>query len=307
MTLRDRVDAYIALRRGLGFKLRWTDQLLAQFADYCEAVGSEVVTIDLALAWARLPHSCQPSWWARRLNAVRPFARYMHALDTRHEVPPRDLLSAGSQRAEPFIYSDAEIAELMAATDRLRHPLKTATYRTYIGLLATTGMRAGEAIGLDRHDVQWPDSLLVVRKGKFGKSREVVLHQTTLHALRQYDCQRQRSIPRPESSAFFVSSTGRRLVYANVQHTFHALTERVGLQARSDRCRPRLHDLRHTFAVNALVGWYRDGLDVDVQMHLLTTYLGHVAPASTYWYLSATPELMEILAQRLERQVGELP
>ena len=307
MTLRDSVDAYIALRRGLGFKLRWTDQLLAQFAHYCEAAGSELVTIDLALAWARLPQSGQPSWWARRLSVVRPFARYMHAFDGRHEVPPRDLLPAGSQRAEPFIYTDAEVVALMTATDRLRHPLKVATYRTYIGLLAVTGMRASEAINLDRHDVQWSDSLLVVHNGKFGKSREVVLHQTTLEALRHYDHQRQRSVPRPESPAFFVSSAGRRLVYANVQHTFHSLTQRVGLKARSNRCRPRIHDLRHAFAVNALVGWYRDGLDVAARRHLLTTYLGHVAPASTYWYLSATPELMQILAERLERQLGELP
>jgi integrase len=305
-TLHERVDEYISLRRSVGFKLRWTDQLLAHFADFCEEAGSDTVTVDLALAWACQPQGCQPSWWATRLKAVRPFARHLHAIDPRHQVPPHDLLPWGQKRAEPFIYSSAEVSELMSAASRLRHPLVAATYSTYIGLLSVTGMRASEAINLDRTDVQWTESLLVIRDSKFGRSREVVLHSSAREALHEYDNQRRRHYPRLQTPAFFTSIRGTRLIYADVQRTFHKLTKRVGLAPRSERCRPRLHDFRHTFAVDTLLGWYRADLDVDVRMHVLTTYLGHIEPASTYWYLSATPELMAIVAERLERQLGEL-
>jgi integrase len=237
---------------------------------------------------------------------VRSFARYLHALDPRHEVPPPDLLPIGRRRAEPFIYSPEEIAGLMLAAHQLPNPLMAATYYTYIGLLAATGMRAGEAIGLDRDDLPWSASLVVVRDAKFGKSREIVLHPTTLDALRNYDRCRRHLLSEPQTAAFFVSTARTRLNYNNVQVIFHRLTKCIGLKPRSERCRPRLHDLRHTFAVNTLLDWYRAGLDVAERMHALTTYLGHSQPAYTYWYLSATPELLGLVGKRLELQLGDL-
>jgi integrase len=302
------VDEYLDIRRGLGFKLEREGYLLNDFATYLERAGATIVTTELALAWAQQPVAAHPSWWGARLSEVRVFARHLHALDDRHQVPPADLLPARSQRATPYLYSQTDVIALMAAAGtRTRSSLMAATYATYIGLLATTGMRAGEAIALDGDDVDWAESLLIVRSGKFGKSREVVLDLSTMAALRAYDHQRCQICPRPKTPAFFVSTTGTRLLYKNVQFIFHRLVAAAGLEPRSERCRPRLHDLRHTFAVNTLVGWYRDGLDVASRMYLLSTYLGHLDPANTYWYLSATPELLALAGQRLERQLGELP
>lgn len=300
------VDDYLALRRGLGFKLERPGQLLAQFASYLQKAGAATITTELALAWARQPATARPFWWAHRLSTARGFARYLHALDSRHEVPPRDLLPGGCHRAEPFIYTPTETADLLRAAGQIAQPLMAATYSTCIGLLAATGMRAGEAIALDRDDLNWPESLLVVRDAKFGKSREIVLHPTTLCALRNYDSRRSGLLSKPQTPAFFVSTVGTRLIYNNVQHTFHELTRRVGPAPRSERCRPRLHDFRHTFAVNTLLGWYREGVDIAERMHLLTTYLGHTQPSDRYWYLSATPELFALVGQRLERQLGDL-
>jgi integrase len=280
--------------------------LLAQFASYLQKAEAATITTELALAWARQPATARPFWWAHRLSTARGFARYLHALDPRHEVPPPDLLPAGPHRAEPFIYTPTETADLVRAAGQVAHPLMAATYSTYIGLLAATGMRAGEAIALDRDDLNWSEGLLVVRDAKFGKSREIVLHPTTLCALRNYDRRRNCFLSKPRTPAFFVSTVGTRLIYSNVQHIFHELTMRVGLEPRPERCRPRLHDLRHTFAVNTLLGWYRAGVDVAERMHLLTTYLGHTQPSDTYWYLSATPELLALVGQRLERQLGDL-
>jgi len=292
-TLVESVDDYLALRRSLGFKLGRPGQLLAQFARYCQEIGSDKVTTELALAWARQPATARSFWWAHRLSTVRAFARYLHAL-----------LPVGRHRAQPYIYSPTEIADLVQAAGQIAHPLMSATYRTYIGLLSVTGMRAGEAIALDRDDLKWSEGFLVVRHAKFGKSREIMLHPTTLRALRDYDRHPRSVLSRLRTPAFFVSTVGTRLNYNNVHVVFHRLTKRIGLTSRSERCRPRLHDLRHTFAVNTLLDWYRAGLDVAERMHLLTTYLGHTDPAHTYWYLSATPELLALVGQRLELQLA---
>jgi integrase len=302
--LRRAVDEYLTVRRRLGFKLDGAGRLLADFAAYCERSGATILTSDVALAWARQPADAQPVWWSIRLRAVRAFARYLHAIDARHEVPPSDVLPAPPCRATPYLYSDADLGRLMAAARALPTPLRAATYATLIGLLAATGMRVGEAIRLDRADVDWSDGLLTVRASKFGKAREVVLHPTAVDALRAYD---RRLRPRPPSPAFLVSTTGTRLTYTEVHRTFHRLVAAAGLERRSARCRPRPHDLRHTFAVSTLLCWYRAGLDVAERMHLLSTYLGHTDPAHTYWYLSAAPELLALAAERLERALGELP
>jgi integrase len=304
-TMAESVEAYLELRRGLGFKLGRPGQLLAQFARYCDDVGAEIVTNDLALTWARQPAGARSGWWSARLSVVRSFARYLHGLDARHEVPPRELLPRGPHRAEPFIYSLAELEALLQAASRLRQQRAAPTVTTYIGLLAVTGMRAGEAIRLNCEDLDMDNGLLVVRNSKFGKSRELMLHTSTVLALRDYEEHRRR-LTESRTGAFFVSPLGARLDYNNVQRVFHRLAKVAGLQPRSDTCRPRLHDLRHTFAVNTILDWYRAGYDVAQRMHLLTTYLGHRHPSHTYWYLSATPELLEVVGQRLSAQLGDL-
>jgi integrase/recombinase XerD len=302
--LGDAVAEYLAIRRALGFKLVAAGQLLPDFAAYAERHGAVTIRTEVALACARLPVDAQPVWWSIRLRVVRGFARYLHALDARHEVPPADLLPARWRRPTPYLYSDADLDRLLQAAGALPGRLRATTYVTLISLLAISGMRVGEAIRLDRADLDWSAGLLVVRGTKFGKSRELVLHPSALAALRAYDQRRREVWPRPRTPAFFVSIPGTRLTYSEVQRTFGRLVRQAGLAPRSGRCRPRLHDLRHTFAVNTVLGWYRAGLDVEARMHALSTYLGHVDPANTYWYLSAAPELLALAGERLERSLA---
>jgi integrase len=291
---------YLALRRSLGFKLERAEKLLGQFVSHCEAAGSDVVTMQLALTWAMLPKGASPNWLGHRLSVVRGFARYVALLDERTEVPPPDVLPARSHRATPYLYAEGEVVSLMEAAGKLRSPLRRATLRTLVGLLYVTGMRVGEAIRLDRDDVDLIRGLLLVRDSKFGKSRELPVHESTTVALRAYARQRDELCPEASSPAFFVSLAGTRLLYCNVHLAFLGFVRDAGLTPRSPTCRPRPHDLRHSFAVETLTGWYRDGGDVESRLPSLSTYLGHVHPANTYWYLSAAPELLGLAAERLE-------
>jgi integrase len=293
---------YLQIRRALGYKLERAEKLLLQYLEYLDARGAERVTIENALGWATLPAAgTNGHWWASRLSAVRGFARYLHALDERHEVPPADLLPNRAQRAVPFLYSDEEILALMAASSCLRGELRQRTYRTLIGLLWVTGMRVGEAIRLDRPDVDLRHGVLTVRGTKFGKSRELTVHASTVAALRAYLRARDRLCPQPTTGAVLISPTGTRLLYCNVHSTFQELRRRAGLAPRSAACRPRIHDVRHAFAVRTLLGWYRSGAEIQPRLPLLSSYLGHVHPKDTYWYLTAAPELLQIAAERLER------
>ena len=298
--LRVELDHYLAIRRSLGFKLRRAELLLSDFVRYLGVNGTDTITTDAALAWASLPPNGSSDWWGARLSVVRAFARHLHAIDPAHEVPPTGLLPARTHRATPYLYSDADIAALMAAARQFRSPLRAATFETLVGLLAVTGLRIGEALRLDRDDVDLAGGVLRVRETKFGKSREVPLHPSTVEALAAYACRRDQLCGRPVDPSFFVSTAGTRLLYCNAHLGWLELVRRAGLQPRSAKCRPRPHDVRHSFAVRTLLGWYRDGVDVAARMPLLSTYLGHVHPANTYWYLSAAPELLTLVAARLD-------
>jgi len=305
--LRAAVNDYLTIRRSLGFKLEEPSRQLPRFVDFLEQAGACTVTIELAVAWAKQPPDAHPNEWGRRMSMVRCFARHLQALDPQTEVPPPDLLPMPPRRATPYLYSEVDITALMKAARALRSPLRAATFATFIGLLAVTGMRAGEALRLDRDDLDQANGLLTIRNSKFGKSREVPLHPSTVEALRTYARLRDQLFPRPTTTSFFVSTAGTRLIYNVFHFTFLELVRQAGLQRRSLTCRPRPHDLRHTFAVRTLLDWYRAGLDVEAQMPLLSTYLGHFKPRHTYWYLSATPELLALAGQRLERARGDHP
>lgn len=297
--LHEAVGEYLALRRSVGFKLHGAASLLRDFVSYLDAEGATTVTAALALAWAKRPLNVHPHRWRQRLTVVRGFAKYLHVLDARAEVPPPDLLVARRRRLPPYLYTHAELAALVAAAGTLRPPFRAATYQTLLGLLAVTGLRLGEAIRLDRDDVNWSDGLLIVRSSKFDRSREVAVHATTVDALRAYD-RRRPERPATSTPAFFLSTTGTRLIPTLVQHTFRGLVNQTGIAVGVPGRAPRLHDLRHTFAVDTVVSWYREGLDVQGRLYLLTTFLGHVDPKDTYWYLSASPELLGLAATRLE-------
>lgn len=304
--LRQSLLDYLSLRRALGYKLRRPEKLLHQFLDFLDAAGAPTITTQHALAWACQPESGGANWRAHRLSVIRVFAAYVHAQDASAEVPPRDLLPCRPRRATPYLYAEQDIAALIAAASGLRTTLRRATYGTLIGLLAVTGMRIGEAIGLDRSDFDAAGGVVLVRHAKFDKTREVALHPTTVAALQHYlDCVERECAART-TPALFVSSAGTRLLYCNVQWTFKRLARQAGLQPRTRRCRPRIHDLRHAFAVNSLLDACRNGCEAQC-LTLLPTYLGHVDPAASYWYLSAAPELLALAAERLEHRRGARP
>jgi integrase/recombinase XerD len=305
--LREAVDRYLAMRRGLGYKLKIEGRMLGQFVDYCDARGLEHVTVDAALAWATAPAGAATSWWAARLTVIREFARFLAAFDERTEIPPTDLLPrTGNDRIQPYLYSPAEIAAMLAAARNLVHPLRAATFETLIGLMAATGIRTGEATGLDRVDADLDADLaagiLTIRGSKFGKSRLVPLHSTTVEHLVAYQRRRDQLCPRPATAAFFLSCFGTRLNSVSTHKAFTRVLAGAGITVAADTgtARPRLYDLRHTFAVTTLANWYAAGADVGHLLPALSTYLGHISPATTYWYLHACPQLMTEAVKRLE-------
>ncbi len=252
-----------------------------------------------ALQWATESRTATPGHWHRRLSVVRGFARYLHTLDPSCEIPPADLIVAPSHRKSPYLYSPAEIAALVHAAGTITAPLPAASIQALISLIAASGLRLGEALGLDRDHVGLQGAMLTVN-GKNGQQRLVPLHSTTVTMLTGYAARRDRLCPAAASPAFFITRTGQRLQQRWVHQTFARLLVLAGIQAPPARRRPRIHDLRHTFAVNTLTGWYRAGVNVQTHLPVLSTFLGHSSPESTYWYLQATPELLGLAAERLE-------
>jgi integrase len=301
-TLPAHVQDYLRLRRALGFKLERAGELLPQLLAYLDAAGATTVTSDLAIAWARLPERAQPNHWAQRLAVARGFARYLQTIDPTTQVPPAGVFPTRRHRPTPYLWSAGDIGRLLEAAGKLRPPLRAATHQTLFGLLAVSGMRLGEAVGLDRDDVDLDTGVITIRQAKFDRSRLLPLHPSTTHALGRYAAERDRLCPRPRASAFFLSSVGTRLTRTGVDKTCRQITTALGL--RTATVHPRVHDLRHRFAVDTLIRWQRSGVNVDEHIAVLSTYLGHVAPADTYWYLSAVPELMGLAAQRLDQRFG---
>ena len=303
------VEEYLAMRRALGFKLRLPGGMLHDFALYLEHDGASHITTDLALRWAKQPAEAQPAHWANRFGVVRRFARYLSASDPHTEIPPLGLLPHRYRRKQPYIYSDAEIRELLRAARRLPSTtgLRAASYSTLIGLLAVTGLRISEAVGLDDQDVDWAEGVLTIRQTKFKKARMVPVHPSTARALRRYLSLRDCLHPLRSTDGFFVSEHGRRLTDFTARWTFNKLSRETGVRGQTDRRGPRLHDFRHRLAVKALVQWYRQGADVEGRLPVLSTYLGHAHVTDTYWYLTAVPELLRLAADRLEVRGGSQP
>jgi integrase/recombinase XerD len=299
--LAGRAEEYLRIRRMLGHELAEAARLLPRFVAYLDESGAEVITAEAALAWAQQPPARPGSKvQARRMTVARAFARHMAGIDPRTQIPPLGLLPYRQRWRPPFIYSDADIQALMTEVPRItRAPLRAATYQTLIGLLAATGMRVGEALRLERGQVDWAEGVLTVHASKFGKSREVPLAPDTVRALAAYARVRDRWLPRPGTPAFFVSTAGTPVAYPHFGAAFRRIIAASGVGAASP-VRPRIHDMRHSFAVHTLAGWYRAGEDVSALLPRLSTYLGHRDPVSTYWYLSAAPELLALAAARLQ-------
>ena len=298
------LDEYLVMRRMFGTQLEDGGRLLHLFAAFLADRDAAFITTELALEWATLPQEALSPYRARRLAEVRHFAQYVCAMDPRHQVPPDGLLPYGSSRARPYIYSDEEIIALIDAARSLPGQIRPLTYATILGLLSVTGMRSSEVVRLDRDDIDLQQGLITIRNTKFNKSRLVACHDTTCQALNAYAVRRDRICPRIGSAAFFLSEQAIRVNAYTLRDTFAKLCRTTGLRKAGDLKGPRLHDLRHTFAVRTLMQWYREDGDAERYLPRLSTWLGHVGISSTYWYLTAVPELMELVARRLDRMQG---
>lgn len=298
---------YLATRRAMGYHFGNQGRVVGQFAAYLDRVGAEHLNIAHALAWAKEPAGAAPAWWAVRLSTARGFARYLSAFDPATEVPPVGLLPDPGHRAVPYIYSEEDVARVREAAGRLRPEHRADTYKTLIALVAVTGMRAGEPVRLDRGDVDLGQGLLTIRNTKFGKSRQLPLHPSTVEALTAYAQRRDERRPRAKSPSFFTSATGTRLLRDNLTTVFPRLVREAGLRSTNRSRPPRLHDLRHSWAVRTIISWYRDGLDVEQRLPLLSTWLGHASPRDSYWYLTAVPELLELVAERIDAAAEARP
>jgi integrase/recombinase XerD len=303
-TLRQAVTDYLSLRRSLGFTLTKHESCLRELVYFLKKKGAARISTALALQFATQHRHQQPAEWAARLSIVRGFARYRSGDDHSTEIPPLGLLPYRAKRARPYLYSEKEICQLLKAARNLppTYELKPWTYYSLFGLLVVTGMRVSEVLNLQQNDVDWAQGVLTVRGTKFGKSRLVPLHASTKTALLAYAKRRDHFFAEHPVSHFFVSSWGNRLDGAGVRRTFYLLSRQIGLRDASASHGPRLHDLRHRFAVETLVRWYRNNEDVERRLPILSTYLGHAHVTDTYWYLTSTPELLGAAGKRMEKR-----
>ena len=310
--LSEALNAYTAMRHNLGFVFRLPASLLRTFVAFVDQAGSPFITTELVRQWALQPTEAQPSTWAGRLSIARRFAVWRRASDPRTEVPPADLVGQRYRRKPPQLYTDQDVVRLIQSAAALpsAKQLRGRTYATLFGLLAVTGLRINEALHLDRSDVDLQEGVLTIRRTKFGKSRLVPIHPTTQEALHVYGEARDRIIPTSATPAFFLSERRTRITEWMTRYTFAVVSRRVGLRPPTRGGRhghgPRIQDLRHRFAAQTLIAWYRAGVDVERELPKLSTYLGHVHTADTYWYLEAIPELLQLAAERLAQTPPEV-
>jgi integrase len=302
-SLREALHNYLTMRRGLGFKLHSEGAALSSFVAYMEQEEADYISTSLALAWAQAPTSVQPARWAQRLRCVRGFARYCSAIDPRTEIPSAGLLPFTHQRPTPYFFTDEDIRKLLDAAlhASARDSMAQHTFFCLFGLLSVTGLRISEALGIAPKDVDLDEGILTIRSSKFGKSRLVPLHTSTITALVNYGKRREQILAGRQVPYWFANAQGTRVSYDVVRDAFRRLTKQIGLRSRSDGRRPHLHDLRHRFAMVTVLQWYRNGEDVERRLPVLSAYLGHVEVCNTYWYLSASPDLLEAAKGRLER------
>ena len=307
-TLRQAVEEYLTMRRGLGFKMRQPGSLLLQFVTFMELNDAPFITHELALSWAQQPANAKLSTYAQRLSFVRVFARFRHASDPRTQIPPTGLLPFKPTRARPYLYTDDEVSKLLELALCLPQHYKTCAllpwvYHCALGLLSVTGLRLSEVTHLHLSDVDLDDALLTIRNAKFGKSRLIPLHITTCQVLEEFITRRQQHFSEQTISDYLlVSSKGNRVDDAQMRRIFYQLSRQIGLRSGTDNQGPRLHDFRHRFATNTLLNWYRADKDPERLLPVLSAYLGHVHVADTQWYLENSPELMREAMHRLEKR-----
>lgn len=303
IALRELLHDYLTTRRALGYKLHSDGTGLSSFVSFMEQQHADHITTALALAWAQQPTAVQATQWARRLGFVRGFARYCSAIDARTQIPPPDLIPCRRIRPQPYLFSAGDIERLLQAALDLppKQTLRRWTFYCLFGLLSVSGLRTCEARGLTLDDVDLEAGILTIRSSKFGKSRLVPLHASTVAVLADYLERRQRFLAGRSIEYVFVNDRGTRLSHDQALDTLQRLAATIGLAIQGERRRPHLHDLRHRFALEVLLRWYRDGQEVQRRLPVLSAYLGHTEVRNTYWYLTARPELLNLAQERLEQ------
>lgn len=304
MSFLNELDHYVALRRALGVDMSTDARIIRRFATFADHDGAKQISTNLVMRWLEGLPPANPGTRATRFRVVRQFAEWLHGIDPGHEVPPRGLVSGHLKRVRPYIYSEGQIIAIIeqARTLPSNYGLRGLTCSTLFGLIAVTGLRISEALGLDLADLNLESGVLHVRQGKLGKERLLPLDPSVVQRLASYSCERDRMLGRrPE--AFFVTCDGNRLGDCGARYNFAQVSQQIGLRVPQLYGRhgrgPRIHDLRHTFAVRTMLNWYRLGKDVGREIIKLTTWLGHTDPAKTYWYLEAVPELLALAATRI--------
>jgi integrase/recombinase XerD len=309
-TLTQRLDDYLAMRRSLGYDLTFSGRVLRGFTTFADRERINYITVDLFLRWKAAFGRANNDTWSARLGMVRVFARWLQGHDPRTEVPPAGLIPGKPRRARPYIYSDREIAAIVSRARGLgsRCDLRGRTCSILFGLIAVTGLRINEALRLDDGDIDLVSRVVTVKRGKNGRARFVPIAASTVRQLRRYRAESARLLG-TMGSAFFRNNEGRRLSAGAARYNFAIVSQAIGLRevrrSYKNGRGPRIHDLRHTFAVRTIIGWYRKGLDPDREMIKLSSYLGHLTPDDTYWYIEAVPELMHLAAERAERALAK--
>jgi integrase/recombinase XerD len=307
-TLTAQLESYIAIRRRLGFNLSFVMRVLRRFTEFADALGADHITADLFLTWKEHFGSASNDTWSSRLSMVRSFATWLQGSDPRNEILPAGLISGKPRRTRPYIFNDEQIAKIVSEAARLpsSYGLRGWTCSTLFGLIAVTGLRVSEALGLDDKDVDLDEAVITVRRGKNGKSRFVPLSASTRDRLGAYRVERKRILG-SSTAPFFLIENGHRPTDCCARYNFALVSQRISLRQRQVFYKhgrgPRIHDLRHTFSVHTIMDWYRQGLDLDREMIKLSTFLGHEKPEYTYWYIEAVPELLLLASERAERSI----
>lgn len=305
-----RLKDYLVVRRSFGYDLSTSERVLRRFAEFAATEGADHVTIDLFLRWKEHFGCANNNTWSARLGIIRAFACWLQAIDPRTEVPPPGLVNRKLRRTRPYIYSAEQIAEIVKSAARLpsAYGLRGWTYSTLFGLIAVSGLRINEAIGLDEADVDLCEAVLLIKRGKNGKSRIIPISACATERLKAYRAERNRILG-ASPAPFFLSEDGVRPTDCAARYNFVQVCQSIGLRAKEPFYKhgrgPRIHDLRHTFAVRTIMEWYRRGLNPDREMYNLSTYLGHSLPEHTYWYIEAIPELLQLASQRAEKSLTE--
>ena len=304
-TLKTQVERYIKLRRQLGYKLKTSEKILIKFASFSEEHGVSHIKNEIAVMFAKKNPNASSATWNRVLGIIRQFAFFLSAIDKKTEIPPLNLIVGTYHRSKPYIYTKEQINNLLKGCLKLgtRAIILKHTYYTLFGLIAVTGMRISEAISLKQRNVDFSDGIIFIKNTKFKKSRIIPLDKTTLSELEKYIYYKSKYNQNSNSLNLFISSSGTELKYHNVKKAFIRASIYAGLRKTIKGKGPRIHDIRHTFAVHTLTEWYKNGIDIEVNLPLLSTYLGHVNPANTYWYLSQSPDLLNQALIRLEKDM----